>query len=424
MRSMTALLALFAAAALAPVVSRAAAPPADSTQGITDTTITIGSLGPFTGESSVFDPLNYGPEAYLRYTNAQGGVYGRKFKTIFADSACNEAKGIAAAKKLIYEDKVFMIMGSPCSGVAMAIKPMLDQAGVPWIGISANPKLTTPPVPNMYHATYTGVQSGRAMASFALSKPGVTKIALVEHSNDWAHGYCDPAADYVRKHGGTIVATTVMERGATDATAQALRIRASGAQAVMGCLYQQELVIFIRAMHKFRVPAIIVGALGADFEQTVAAVADPAAVRGVFFQPYQFKAKLGQGPLKKFHDIFVKYLTKSELPKQGEPTNFYYFGVPAAIVTVEAFRRAGPHPTRASWEAAIQSMKDFDTGVLADTENLQPAEPCRRATDVRSRARQERQRDDLYGVGQAAWRRRMSAQQGAVAARRRKPARC
>ena len=137
------------------------------TQGITDTTIKIGSLGPFSGESTVFDPLNYGPDAYLRYINAQGGVNGRKFETVFADSACNEAKGIAAAKKLIYEDKVFMIMGNPCSGVAMAIKPMLEKEGIPWIGISANPKITTPPVPGMFHATYTGVQSGRAMASFA-----------------------------------------------------------------------------------------------------------------------------------------------------------------------------------------------------------------------------------------------------------------
>lgn len=345
---------------------------ADNTQGITDTTIKIGSLGPFTGESSVFDPLNYGPEAYLRYVNAQGGVDGRKFETVFADSACNEAKGIAGAKKLIYEDKVFMIMGSPCSGVAMAIKPMLDQQGVPWIGISANPKLTTPPVPNMFHTTYTGVQSGQAMARFAMSKPGVTKIALVEHSNDWAHGYCDPAVDYIKKHGGQVVVTTVMERGSTSATAQALQIKASGAQAVMGCLYQQELVIFLRDMQKFGVDAFTVAALGADFEQTVRDVGDPDAVRGKFFQPYQFKAKLGQGPLKKFRDIFVTYLTKSELPKQGEPTNFYYFGVPAAIVTVEAFRRAGPHPTRESWEAAIESMKDFDTGVLADTETFSP----------------------------------------------------
>jgi branched-chain amino acid transport system substrate-binding protein len=362
--------ALFALMATAIAALGAAPAHADNTQGITDTTIKIGNLGPFSGEATVFDPLNYGPEAYLRYVNAQGGVNGRKFETVFADDACNEAKGIAAAKKLIYEDKVFMIMGNPCSGVAMAIKPMLDKEGVPWVGISANPKLTTPPVPNMFHATYTGVQSGHAMASFAMSKPGVTKIALVEHSNDWAHGYCDPAVDYIKQHGGQVVVTTVMERGSTSATAQALQIKASGAQAVMGCLYQQELVIFLRDMQKFGVDAITVGALGADFEQTVRDVGDPDAVRGKFFQPYQFKAMLGQGPLQKFHDIFVKYLTKAELPKQGEPTNFYYFGVPAAIVTVEAFRRAGPHPTRESWEAAMDSIKDFDTGVLADNENL------------------------------------------------------
>ena len=343
---------------------------AQNTQGITDTTIKIGSLGPFTGEAAVFNPLNYGPDAYLRYINAQGGVHGRKFETVFADDACNEAKGIAAAKKLIFEDKVFMIMGHPCSGVAMAIKPMLEKEGVPWIGISANPKLTTPPVPNMFHTTYTGVQSGRAMAGFAMSKPGVTKIALIQHSNDWAHGYCDPATDYITKHGGQVVVTTSMERGSTSATAQTLQIKASGAQAVMGCLYQQELVIFLREMQKFSVDAITVGALGADFEQTVRDVGDPETVRGKFFQPYQFKARLGEGPLKKFHDIFTTYLTKSELPKQGEPTNFYYFGVPAAIVTVEAFRRAGPHPTRESWEAAIESIKDFDTGVLADNENF------------------------------------------------------
>jgi branched-chain amino acid transport system substrate-binding protein len=65
---------------------------ADSTQGITDTTITIGNLGPFTGPSSVFTPLNYGPEAYFRYINEQGGVHGRTFKSVFADDSCNEAK--------------------------------------------------------------------------------------------------------------------------------------------------------------------------------------------------------------------------------------------------------------------------------------------------------------------------------------------
>jgi branched-chain amino acid transport system substrate-binding protein len=120
------------------------------------------------------------------------------------------------------------------------------------------------------------------------------------------------------------------------------------------------------------VDTIVLGALGADFNQVLGAFPNRDYLKQRFFQPYQFKAKLGTGPLKKYHDIFVKYLTKDELPKAGEPTNFYYFGVPAAIVTVEAFRRAGPNPTRESWEKAMESMKDFDTGVLADTETFGP----------------------------------------------------
>jgi branched-chain amino acid transport system substrate-binding protein len=343
---------------------------ADNTQGISDTAIKIGNLGPFTGESSIFTPLNYGPEAYFRHINAQGGVHGRKFETVFADDACNEAKGIAAAKKLIYDDKVFMIIGHPCSGVAMAIKPMLDREGVPWAGLAANPKITNPVVPNSFHIGYTGIASGRTMATFAMSKPGVKKIALVQHSNDWAHGYCDPASAYIKQNGGEIAVETAMERGSTDATAQVLQIKASGAQAVMGCLYQQELVILLRDMHKFGVKVPMLGALGADFEQTVEQVGDPEALKQVFFQPFQFKAPLGKGSLKEFKDIFLKYLTKDELPKSGEPTNFYYFGVPAGIVTVEAFRRAGPQATREKWIAAMESIKDFDTGVFADLENF------------------------------------------------------
>jgi branched-chain amino acid transport system substrate-binding protein len=359
-----------AAAAFLLAASGALPAQADNTQGITDTTIKIGNLGPFSGESAVFNPLNYGPEAYLRYINAQGGVHGRKFETVFADDACNEAKGIAAAKKLIYEDKVFMIIGHPCSGVAMAIKPMLDKEGVPWVGLSANPKITNPVTPSMFHVAYTGLASGRTMASFAMSKQGVTKIALVQHSNDWAHGYCDPATSYIKEHGGEVAVETAMERGSTDATAQVLQIKTSGAQAVMGCLYQQELVILLRDMRKYGVGVPVLGALGADFEQTVDQVGDPDAVKQLFFQPYQFKARLGEGPLKEFHDMFLKYLTKDELPKVGEPTNFYYFGVPAGIMTVEAFRRAGPQPSREKWIAAMESIKDFDTGVLADKENM------------------------------------------------------
>jgi branched-chain amino acid transport system substrate-binding protein len=365
----------FLAAGVAVLIAALAGPAnADDTQGITDTTIKIGNLGAFSGDASLFSALNWGAVAYLRYVNDQGGINGRKFDVVTADDSCNEAKGIAAAKKLIYDDKVFMIMGQPCSGVAMAIKPLLMQTGVPWAGTGANIHLTNPVAPSVFQMYYNGNASGTAMGRFAMTKPGVTKIALVQHSNDWAHSYCDPAVAYIKAHGGEVVLDTALERGATDATAQVLKIRASGAQAVMGCVYQPEMVILLRDLHKFGVAVPVMGALGADFEQTVAAVNDPTAVRGLYFMPYEFKSMHGVGPLKKFHDIFVKYLTKDELPKSGEPTNFFYAGAGLAVTTVEAFRRAGPNPTREKWLAALESMKDFDTGLYADPETFSPTD--------------------------------------------------
>jgi branched-chain amino acid transport system substrate-binding protein len=338
---------------------------ADNLQGISDTTIKIGNIGPYTGDNSSYSALNFGPLAYFRYINSQGGVHGRKFEVVAADDACKETTGIAAAKKLIYQDKVFMLLVHPCSGVAMAVKPTVVEEGIPWIGVSANPKLTTPTVPSMFHVTYTGVYSGRAMARFALSKPNAKKVVLVAHTNDWAKGYCDPATEAMKEQGVEPLMNLALERGSTDATAQSLRIKTANADFVLGCLYEAELAILLRDLHKYGVSVPVIGALGADFENTHKRVNNPAAVKS-FYLPYQFKFPMGSPEMKKWEEMFVKYLEKSELPENGIPTNFYYFGLPPAIATVEAFKRAGPQPSREKFIAAMETLKDFDTGVLAD----------------------------------------------------------
>ena len=48
-------------------------------RGVTDTSIKIANIGPFSGKAAMFNPLNYGSVAYMRYINDMGGVYGRKF---------------------------------------------------------------------------------------------------------------------------------------------------------------------------------------------------------------------------------------------------------------------------------------------------------------------------------------------------------
>jgi len=329
---------------------------ADSTQGITDTTIRIGNMGPYTGDASSFSALNYGPMAYFRYINSQGGIHGRKFEMVTADDACKETTGIAAAKKLIYQDKVFMVLVTPCSGVAMAIKPTLLEDGLPWIGVSANPKLTTPTVPNMFHVTYTGVYSGRAMAGLDSPSP--------IYDLQWMD-ILDAAASPALAPGARPRPAYVKAMGQRPDFLLLPNDVYANADFVLGCLYEAELAILLRDLHKYSISVPVIGALGADFESTHKRVNNPAAVKN-FYLPYQFKAPMGSPTMKKWEEMFVKFLEKSELPENGVPTNFYYFGLPPAIATVEAFRRAGPQPTREKFIAAMETLKDFDTGVLAD----------------------------------------------------------
>ena len=55
-------------------------------------------------------------------------MHGRKIEIIMADHACNEAKGVAVAKKLISQDQVFLINGGVCSGVALAMRPVIEES--------------------------------------------------------------------------------------------------------------------------------------------------------------------------------------------------------------------------------------------------------------------------------------------------------
>ena len=176
----------------------------DETTGLTDTTIKVGVMGPFTGNASSYSKTQIGLMAYFKHINDQGGIHGRKFEMVPEDTACAPAKGIAAAKKLIHQDEVFYLHGNSCSAVAMAVKPSVSPTGIPWIIAHAvNPKITMPvnEKRSIFHGVPAGPAYGSTMGKFVMSKPGAKRIAMITHTNDWAKSYCDPAIEVIKKSG-------------------------------------------------------------------------------------------------------------------------------------------------------------------------------------------------------------------------------
>ncbi len=333
---------------------------ADDTTGLTDTTIKVGVMGPFSGNASSYSKAQIGEMAYYKMINDQGGVHGRKFELIQEDTACQPAKGIAAAKKLVSQDKVFMMHGNSCSGVAMAVKDIVVESGTPWIVAHAvNPNISMPPTPNVFHGVPAGPAYGYTMGKFVMSKPGTKNVVMVEHSNDWAKSYADPTRDYMKSKGVEPSMVLAMERGQTDATAQVLKIRQAKPDFIVASLYEAETVIFLKDLKKYGITDIpVMGAAGTDLENTLARIGDIDTVKN-YYVPHAFIDTVDGPGMKKWNDMILKYYPGETI------TGFSYVSIGSAVAAVEALKNAGPDLTREKFIAELDKLKNFDTGIFA-----------------------------------------------------------
>ena len=334
---------------------------ADETTGLTDTTIKVGVMGPFTGNASSYSKTQIGLMAYFKHINDQGGINGRKFDIIQEDTACAPAKGIAAAKKLVHQDKVFYLHGNSCSGVAMAVKPTVAPTGIPWIIAHAvNPKITMPvnEKKSIFHGVPAGPAYGSTMGKFVMSKPNVKRVAMVTHTNDWAKAYCDPAIEVIKASGGKIIETLALERGQTDATAQVLKLKKAKPDFVLGCLYEAETVIFLRDAKKYggRIP--VMGTAGTDLENTLERLGDPDAVKD-YYVLHAFVDKVDGPKMKKWNDIILKYYPNETI------TGFSAVSMASGVAAVNALKAAGRDLTRSKFIAELDNIKGLKTGILA-----------------------------------------------------------
>src|SRR5215472_10829577 len=101
--------------------------------GVTDTEIKVGTFGPLTGPVYIYGKLTMnGVEVYFNTLNKKGGIHGRKLVLVREDDFCQPEGAIAAVKKLIYDHKVFAIIGGGCSNSTLAARPEIEKAGVPF----------------------------------------------------------------------------------------------------------------------------------------------------------------------------------------------------------------------------------------------------------------------------------------------------
>jgi branched-chain amino acid transport system substrate-binding protein len=105
--------------------------------GVTANEIKLGSTFAASGPvSSISGPIFKGVKSYFNKVNAEGGIFGRKINLVWYDDGWDAQKGKSFIKKLVEQDRVFVLSVVPSSNGLDAAASYLESKNMPAFGTS------------------------------------------------------------------------------------------------------------------------------------------------------------------------------------------------------------------------------------------------------------------------------------------------
>jgi branched-chain amino acid transport system substrate-binding protein len=202
--------------------------------------IRIGAFLSVTGPAAFLgDPEQKTLELYVERLNAAGGVLGRKLELVAYDSGGDAEKARTFAKRLIEQDRVDVIVGGSTTGETMAVVPLAEAAGMPFISLAGAVVIVEPVKKWVFKTPHTD-RMACDKVFVDMKARGVAKAALISGSGGFDKSMRGQCLAVARNHGIAIVADETYGAGDTDMTAQLTKIKnAAGVQAVLNAGFGQ-----------------------------------------------------------------------------------------------------------------------------------------------------------------------------------------
>jgi branched-chain amino acid transport system substrate-binding protein len=195
--------------------------------------IKIGSVLSVTGPAAFLgDPELKTLQLYIERINAQGGVIGRKLELINYDDGTDANKANNFAKRLIDGDKVDLSIGGTTTGSTMAMAPLVDNAGIPFISLAGGVVVIDPVKKWVFKTPHTDRMAAEKV--FAdMKKRGITKVALLSETSGFGQSGRKESQAVAAKYGIELVSDETYGPKDADITAQLTKIKnVPGVQAV------------------------------------------------------------------------------------------------------------------------------------------------------------------------------------------------
>jgi branched-chain amino acid transport system substrate-binding protein len=336
-----------------------------SAQGVTKDEILIGGVGPITGPAAYIGLGGRdGLSMAIKEINAAGGVNGRKFKLIFEDDGHSPTKALGAVKKLIDQDKVFMIFGAGGSNATVGtIDYVKEQQRVMYVSFASAPAVTYPFNTYLFRGATTEVpRYGELYSEFIADGLKAKKVAIMNGREEYPKNEGNALATTLKDvYKAEIVSRVEFNIGDKDFTPQLLEVKKTGAQVIAFFGNPAEAAIAMRQARELGIDQkFFVGATMVDKSFTAAAKENAEGATGFSLIPFLPGTK--NATLQAWE---AKW--KKEYPNLpvGRPNVFDVMAYTDMYVIAEAMKKAGPDLTTKSLIAGLEQIKDFSQSSLA-----------------------------------------------------------
>jgi len=326
---------------------------AQKVPGVTDTEVVIGITTPLSGPAAAWSATALGAEAWAKHVNAQGGVNGRQIKIMMRDDGYNPGRAVANVNEL--KDQVFALVGLLGTAVLNANKDGVAEAKLPTIWPYGNPqvfaKQPREKVRGVFMVYPDYVDEGDFLVRQAAALEKAKKVAVFYQNDDYGKGGLEGAKRGAGKSGVAITAEVAYEVADRELGTHALKLKDSGADAVVLYSTVTHAAGVIKEMAKVGYRPKIFGAFPLGDHVTM------FRILGELWEGAYFNvtgAIAGEPEADKALEVVLK-----QNPNLKGREGLALSGAVAMIATVEGLKRAGKNVTRENFIAAMETINDW-----------------------------------------------------------------
>jgi branched-chain amino acid transport system substrate-binding protein len=353
-------------AAIAAAAIALAAPAA--TPGVTATQITLGGTVPLTGIAAAYGSVGRGADAYFKYVNSKGGVFGRKIVYKFLDDEFDVAKTIMLTRQLVEQDQVLAIFNSVGTEHALAIRSYLNDRKVPQLFVGSGvSKLATEhakyPWSMGYLPSFAG--EGAIYGRYIASHQPNAKIAVLYENSDFGKDMLNGLRHGLRGK-AKIVGVQSYDVADNDVASQMAKLKSTGANTLM--LFATPGFAIYGYVGAFRLgwhPQVYITSvsISPDIMKIARGASSRKEVEGSISIAFVKDPTAKQWAKDKAVGLY-KSIMRRFLPNAKADDVFNYYGMAVAYTMIDTLRKAGRNLTRASVLKAATHLNETNPFLL------------------------------------------------------------